>query len=115
MEDLVMPYGVTIETNSDGGSSIVGDHPQKIGVGSLKLVPGPCRVVLSWGGPTKCQLVLATKGERLTVAEVPSGGGGPRSTMVTVGAREGDAIYARLFDAQPGQTGTMEVYPMPAT
>lgn len=72
--DFVMPYGVMIETNSDGGSSIVGDHPQKIGIGSLKLIPGPCRLSFSWGGPTRCQLVLVTQGQRLTIAEVPSGG-----------------------------------------
>ena len=115
IEDLVMPYGVTVEGNGSWWPAIVGAHPMKNTSSSLNLIPGPCRVSASWDGENAADLVLTTGGEVKRVAHIPAKnerGGGIGTVMVTIGARAGDRIELNV-KSTAGETGTLEIYPMP--
>ena len=66
MEELVMPYGATVEGNGSWWPAIVGDHPMKNTSSSLNLVPGPCRIAASWDGENGADVVLTTGGEAVS-------------------------------------------------
>lgn len=74
--DFVMPYGVTVE--GDGVTRIATPvtKSKNLRSGWVSLMPGPCRVAVSWSGPETVRLVLAGVGYPATI---PAGGGiGPR-------------------------------------
>ena len=117
MEELTMPYGATVEGDGSWYPKIVGDHPMKKTPVSLGLVPGPCRVSASWDGENNVDVGLTTVEGDKRVANIPAKkqrGGGIGSVMVIIGARAGDRVWLNVQSA-PGETGTIEVYPMPTT
>ena len=113
IEELVLPYGVTVQGDGTWYPKIVGDHPKKVTNSGLSLPPGPCRVAISWDGENMADLVLANGSSTKRPAKLPAKpGGGPRSVMVTIGARAGDRVEINA-NSKVGETGTIEVYPMP--
>lgn len=113
IEELVLPYGVTVEGDGSWYPPIVGDHPKKVTDSSVSLPPGPCRVAFSWDGERTIDLVLANGSSVKRPASLAAKpGGGPRSAMVTIGARAGDRVELNGL-GNVGETGTIEVYPMP--
>src|SRR5690625_4706379 len=110
IEELIMPYGVTIQGDGTWYPKIVGDHPNKVSSAGLSLPPGPCRVAFSWAGENAAELVLANGSSVKRPARVEAKvGGGPRSAMVTIGARAGDRVEINA-NSKVGETGTIEVY-----
>lgn len=111
--NIVMPYGVTVEGNGFSNPAIVGAHPKKASGVALSLTPGPCRVAVSWEGPEQVGVMVQNQaaGTSRNVSSIAAGGGGSRSTMVTVGAVAGDSVYLTGARTQ-GARGTIEVYPL---
>ena len=113
IEELNMPYGVTVAGDGTWYPKIVGDHPKKVSGAALSLPPGPCRVAFSWDGENMAELVLANGSSIKRPAKLAAKpGGGTRSAMVTIGARAGDRVEINS-NGKVGETGTIEVYPMP--
>lgn len=113
IEELAMPYGVTVEGNGGWYPKIVGSHPKKVTNAGLSLTPGPCRVAFSWDGTAAAELVLINGSSVKRPARVESGTPGvPRSTMVTIAGRAGDHVEINA-KGNVGEVGTIEVYPMP--
>lgn len=115
IEELVMPYGVTVQGDGTSYPKIVGDHPNKVTPSGLSLLPVPCRVAFSWAGENSVELSLVN-GDTIKIPArlAAKPGGGPRSAMVTIGALAGDRVELNVQSAA-GETGTIEVYPIPAT
>lgn len=113
IEELVLPYGVTVAGDGSWYPKIVGDHPKKVSTAGLSLPPGPCRVSFSWDGANAADLVLANGSSVKRPARVEGGTSGvPRSKMVTIAARAGDRVEINA-NSVTGEMGTIEVYPMP--
>lgn len=72
IEELVMPYGATVEGNGSWWPAIVGAHPMKNTSSSLNLVPGPCRVSASWDGENNVDVGLTTVEGDKRVANIPA-------------------------------------------
>ena len=114
IEELNMPYGVTVAGDGSWYPKIVGDHPKKVSGSGISLPPGPCRVAFSWDGANMAELVLANGSSIKRPARLEAKTGGvPRSAMVTIGARAGDRVEINA-NSKAGETGTIEVYPMPS-
>lgn len=109
--DFVMPYGVTVEGDGSWYPKIVGDHPKKVTSAGVSLPAGPCRVAFSWDGEQSAELVLVNGDNVKRPARLEAKrGGGPRSAMVTIGAKKGDRVEINA-KCERGETGTIEVYP----
>lgn len=107
-----MPYGVTVEGDGSWYPKIVGAHPKKVNGSRLALVPGPCRVAFSWAGESAADLVLVNGDDVKRPARLAEKrGGGPRSAIVVIGARQGDQVEINA-KGERGETGTIEVYPL---
>lgn len=113
IEELVLPYGVTVEGDGTWYPKIVGNHPNKVSSAGLKLPVGPCRVAFSWDGVNAADLVLANGSTVKRPTRVESGTSGiPRSAIVTIAGRAGDRVEINA-NSKVGEVGTIEVYPMP--
>lgn len=69
--NIVMPYGVTVESSGDRNAQIVTNSAQASSNIALKLPDGPCRVAASWDGPESVRLVHSGHGYPV---EIPAGG-----------------------------------------
>lgn len=113
IEELALPYGVTVQGDGSWYPKIVGSHPNQVTDAGLSLPPGPCRVAISWDGQYIAELaVINGTNVRRPVRLKPGTVGVPRSAMVTIGARAGDRVEINAR-SNIGETGTIEVYPMP--
>lgn len=70
--NIVMPYGVTVESAGSRNAQIVTNSAQASSNIALKLPDGPCRVAASWDGPEAVRLVHTGHGYPVTI---PAGGG----------------------------------------
>lgn len=70
--NIVMPYGVTVESDGSRNARIVTNSAQTSSNIALKLPDGPCRVAASWDGPEAVRLVHTGHGYPVTI---PAGGG----------------------------------------
>lgn len=106
-----MPYGVTVEGTGQRKAKLA-PH-SKTSNDNLALPNGPCRVAVSWEGPQEVNLNLYAPGRgTFRKATIPSGGG-VRSIMVPIGAKDGEVVYLEGPTALPsGVRGTIEVYPL---
>lgn len=70
--DIPLPYGVTVE--GDGVARQVNPVTESKYASRhlVELLPGPCRVAVSWSGPESVRLTLAGVGYPATI---PAGGG----------------------------------------
>lgn len=113
IEELAMPYGVTVEGDGSWYPKIVGDHPKQATNAGVSLPPGPCRVAFSWDGTDAAELVLINGSSVKRPARVEGGTlGVPRSTMATIAGRAGDHVEINA-KSNVGEVGSIEVYPMP--
>lgn len=69
--DFVMPYGVTVEGDGVTRTATPVTKSKNLRSGWVSLMPGPCRVAVSWSGPETVRLVLAGVGYPVTI---PAGG-----------------------------------------
>lgn len=69
--NIVMPYGVTVESDGSRNARIVTNSAQTSSDIALKLPDGPCRVAASWDGPEAVRLVHTGHGYPVTI---PAGG-----------------------------------------